>query len=188
MSVLSARAVDGVLELFDLLMTTELLSKAERQSKEEKLRRRYPQVSRNAGKLAEAARVLLEMVEIDQGIELGVVWDLIEAKVTGTVLRSAVAVIDELVPPGDAELDGQRAEELAGRFATVRPFLPRLMRGLAFGATPEGALLTSGGAGRARNRTSGSPTSQPCSRQYPNAEPSAVNRMLNVLADFAPHT
>jgi hypothetical protein len=79
------------------------------------------------------------MVEIDQGIELGVVWDLIEAKVTGTVLRSAVAVIDELVPPGDAELDGQRAEELAGRFATVRPFLPRLMRGLAFGATPEGA-------------------------------------------------
>ncbi|WP_432420531.1 DUF4158 domain-containing protein [Nocardia carnea] len=73
-SVLSARAVDDVLELFDLLMTTELLSKAERQSKEEKLRR-YPQVSRNAGKLAEAVRVLLEMVEIDQSIELGVVSD-----------------------------------------------------------------------------------------------------------------
>ncbi|NKY60933.1 Tn3 family transposase [Nocardia flavorosea] len=137
-SVLSARAVDDVLELFDLLMTTELLSKAERESKEEKLRR-YPRVSRNAGKLAEAVRVLLEMVEIDQGIELGVVWDLIEAKVTGAALRSAVAVIDELVPAGDAELDGQRAEELAGRFATVRPFLPRLIRGLAFGATPEGA-------------------------------------------------
>ncbi|WP_280443902.1 hypothetical protein [Nocardia brasiliensis] len=45
--VLSARAVDDVLELIDLLMTTELLSKAERESKEEELRR-YPQVSRNA--------------------------------------------------------------------------------------------------------------------------------------------
>lgn len=111
-----------------------------RWSKEEKLCR-YPQVSRNAGRLAEAVRVLLEMVEIDQGIELGVVWDLIEAKVAGTVLRSAVAVIDELVPPGDAELDGQRAEELAGRFATVRPFLARLMRGLVFGVTPEGAAV-----------------------------------------------
>ncbi|MFQ6329849.1 Tn3 family transposase [Nocardia sp. CWNU-33] len=137
-SVLGARAADDVLELFDLLMTTELLSKAERESKDEKLRR-YPRVSRNAGRLAEAVRVLLEMVEIDQGIELSIVWDLIEQKVTGTELRSAVAAIEELVPAGDAELDGQRMEELAGRFATVRPFLPRLMRTIVFGATPEGA-------------------------------------------------
>ncbi|MGV9667403.1 hypothetical protein [Nocardia niigatensis] len=50
------------------------------------------------------------------------------------------------------------------------------------------ALLVSGGAGRARNRTSGSPASQPCSRQYPHADASAVNRMLNVFADFPPHT
>ncbi|MGS2811046.1 Tn3 family transposase [Nocardia sp. MW-W600-9] len=137
-SVLSARAADDVLELFDLLMTTELLSKAERESKDEKLRR-YPRVSRNAGRLAEAVGVLLEMVEIDQDVALSVVWDLIETKVTGAELRSAVAVITELVPVGDAELDGQRAEELAGRFATVRPFLPRLMRIVSFGATADGA-------------------------------------------------
>src|SRR5664279_4932436 len=48
---LSARATDDALELFDLVMTTELLCKAERESKDEKLRR-YPRVSRNAGKLA----------------------------------------------------------------------------------------------------------------------------------------
>ncbi|WP_433662548.1 Tn3 family transposase [Nocardia sp. CA-128927] len=137
-SVLGSRASDDVLELFDLLMTTELLSKAERESKDEKLRR-YPRVSRNAGRLAEAVAVLLEMVEIDQGVELSVVWDLIEAKVSGAELRSAVAIITELVPLGDAELDGQRAEELAGRFATVRPFLPRLMRTIAFDATADGA-------------------------------------------------
>lgn len=121
-SVLGSRATDDVLELFDLLMTTELLSRAERESKDEKLRR-YPRVSRNAGRLAEAVAVLLEMVEINQQVELSVVWDLIEEKVSGAELRSAVAIITELVPVGDAELDSQRAEELAGRFATVRPFL-----------------------------------------------------------------
>ncbi|WP_280443903.1 hypothetical protein [Nocardia brasiliensis] len=34
---------------------------------------------------------------------------------------------------------GSAPEELAGPFATVRPFLARLVRGLAFGATPDGA-------------------------------------------------
>ena len=41
--VLSARATDDVLELFDLLMVTDLMSKAERESRDEKLRR-YPRV------------------------------------------------------------------------------------------------------------------------------------------------
>jgi len=113
---LSARATDDALELFDLVMTTELLSKAERESKDEKLRR-YPRVSRNAGKLAAAVRVLLEMSEVEPGISLEMVWDLIENAVTRSELRAAVAVIDELVPAGDAELNGQRLEELA----TVRP-------------------------------------------------------------------
>ncbi|WP_328401142.1 DUF4158 domain-containing protein [Nocardia sp. NBC_00403] len=48
--VLIGRATDDVLELFDLLMVTDLYSKAERESKDEKLRR-YPRVSRHAGKL-----------------------------------------------------------------------------------------------------------------------------------------
>ena len=89
---LSARATDDALELFDLVMTTELLSKAERESKDEKLRR-YPRVSRNAGKLAAAVRVLLEMSEVEPGISLEMVWDLIENAVTRSELRAAVAVI-----------------------------------------------------------------------------------------------
>ena len=126
------------MELFDLVMITELLSKAERESKDEKLRR-YPRVSRNAGKLAAAVRVLLEMSEVEPGISLEMVWDLIENAVTKSELRTAVAVIDELVPAGDAELNGQRLEELAGRLATVRPFLPLMMRTVEFGATTDGA-------------------------------------------------
>ena len=50
------------------------------------------------------------------------------------------------------------------------------------------ALLMSGGAGRARRRTNGSPANQPCARQYPHADASAVNRMLNVFPDLPPHT
>ncbi|MEV0111340.1 Tn3 family transposase [Nocardia sp. NPDC050799] len=137
---MTARAVDDVLEVFDLLMTTQLLAKAERQSKDEKLRR-YPRVSRNAGKLAAAVKVLLEMVEVDQDIGLGVVVDLIEQTVTCSELRHAVEAIDELVPAGDSELDGQRLTELAGKLSTVRPFLPGLMARVRFGATPDGALV-----------------------------------------------
>ena len=135
---MTARAVDDVLEVFDLLMTTKLLAKAERQSKDEKLRR-YPRVSRNAGKLAAAVKVLLEMVEVDQDVGLGVVVDLIEQTVTRSELRHAVEAIDELVPVGDSELDGQRLTELAGKLSTVRPFLPGLMTRVHFGATPDGA-------------------------------------------------
>lgn len=56
-------------------------------------------------------------------------------------LRAAVAAIDELVPPADAELDGQRMEEPAGRLATVRPFLPLLMETVEFGATGDGVAV-----------------------------------------------
>jgi hypothetical protein len=134
---LSARAADDVLELFDTLMTTELLSKAERESANEKLRR-YPRVSCNAGKLAAAVKLLLAL-DLDAG--LAAVWELIENEVPKHELRAAVAAIDELGPPTDAELDGQRMEELAGRLATVRPFLPLLMETVEFGATGDGVAV-----------------------------------------------
>ncbi|WP_327118915.1 Tn3 family transposase [Nocardia sp. NBC_01730] len=138
--VLIARATDDVLELFDLLMVTDLYSKAERESRDEKLRR-YPRVSRHAGKLAAAVKVLLEMTEVGPELSLEMIWDHIENAVTKSELRRAVAAIDELVPVDDAELDGQRLEELAGRMATVRTFLPPMMRVVEFGATAEGAAV-----------------------------------------------
>jgi hypothetical protein len=59
--------------LFDTLMTTELLPKAERESANEKLRR-HPRVSRNAGKLAAAVKVLLALEELDPDTGLAAVW------------------------------------------------------------------------------------------------------------------
>ncbi|MEV0032801.1 hypothetical protein [Nocardia sp. NPDC050793] len=135
-----ARAVDDVLEVFNLLMTGGLLGKAERQSKEEKLRR-YPRVSRNARKLASAVKVLLEMVEINSHVGLGMVCDIIEKTVTQSELRHAVEAIEELVPAGDAELARQRLAELAGKLRTVKPFLPLMMAKVVFGATPDGAAV-----------------------------------------------
>jgi TnpA family transposase len=140
--VLNARAIDDVLETFDMLMTTKLLSKAERESRDEKLRR-YPRVSRNAGKLAAAVKVLLEMVDINQDVGLGVVWDMIEKTVSRAELRHAVEAVDELVAADDAELDGQWLIEMAGKYATVRPFLPMLMDTIEFGATSDGAAVLS---------------------------------------------
>jgi hypothetical protein len=50
---LEAKAVNDALELFDLLMTSDLLARAARESRKEKLRR-YPRLSKDAGKLAPA--------------------------------------------------------------------------------------------------------------------------------------
>ncbi|WP_280199129.1 hypothetical protein [Nocardia cyriacigeorgica] len=135
---LRAKAIDDVLELFDLLMVTDLMAKAERQSKDEKLKR-YPRVSRNAGKLAQAVRVLLEMSENEPELSLDLVWDLIENTVSKAELRAALAAIDELVPQADPACDSQRLEELAGRYATVRGFLPAMLRHIDFGATADAA-------------------------------------------------
>ena len=113
--VLTGRATDGVLELFDLLMVADLMSKAERESRDEKLRR-YPRVSRYAGKLASAVKVLLEMTEAKPDLSLDMMWDLIENTATQSELRAAVAVIGELVPVDDAELNGQRLQRAGGAF------------------------------------------------------------------------
>ncbi|WP_327151567.1 Tn3 family transposase [Nocardia sp. NBC_01329] len=134
---LRSKAIDDALELFDLLMVTDLMAKADRQSKDEKLAR-YPRVSRNAGKLARAVRVLLEMGESAPHLSLEMVWDLIENTVSKAELRAALAAIDELVPQADPELDEQRFEELMNRFATVRSFLPAMMATIDFGATGAG--------------------------------------------------
>jgi hypothetical protein len=131
---LRARAIDDALELFDLLMVTTVMAKAERQSKDEKLKR-YPRVSRNAGKLARAVRVLLEMSETAPEVSLEMVWDLIENTVSKAELRAALAAIDELVPQADPEFNSQRLEELAARFGTVRTFLPAMLRTIDFGAS-----------------------------------------------------
>ena len=54
---LEGKATDDALELFDLLMTTDLLARAERESSKDKLRR-YPRMSRDGARCATAAATL----------------------------------------------------------------------------------------------------------------------------------
>lgn len=138
---LRSKAVDDVLELFDLLMVTDLMAKAERQSKDEKLRR-YPRVTRNAGKLARAVRVLLEMSEADPQLSLELVWDLIENTVSKSELRAALAAIDELVPQADPEFDEQRldGQGVAGDLDAQFLPLPGRDGGVGFGEDRAGAV------------------------------------------------
>ncbi|SNT47897.1 Tn3 transposase DDE domain-containing protein [Streptosporangium subroseum] len=145
---LTTRSVDDALDLLDLLIATKLLARAERESSKEKLRT-LPRVERASATLAEAVRVLIEatddQVDIATGEVLGPglasvdeVWARIEAVVPRRELTSALAAITELTPPADSDADEAWRAMLVSRFATVRPFLPRLCEMVQFGATAEG--------------------------------------------------
>jgi hypothetical protein len=134
--VLQARATDDAVELFDVLMTTELLARAQRQTRDEQARR-YPRVSKDAGKLAAAVGVLLEATTWGPEITLELVWDAIEAVVSRAELRTAVANITDIVPTPGTDPDAEWRATLVDRFAVVRPFLPMLCTAIAFGATAE---------------------------------------------------
>ena len=133
---LQARATDDAVELFDVLTTTELLARAQRQTRDEQALR-YPRVSKDAGKLAAAVGVLLEATTWGPKITLELVWDAIEAVVSRAELRTAVANITDVVPAPGADPTAEWRATLVGRFAVVRPFLPMLCTAIAFGATAE---------------------------------------------------
>ncbi|MFN2506942.1 MAG: Tn3 family transposase, partial [Acidimicrobiales bacterium] len=133
---LEAKATDDALELFDLLMTNDLLARAQRESKAEKVRR-YPQVSKDAGRLAAAVAVLLDAAESGTDVSLEAIWDAIEKVVSRAELRSAVANIAEVVPAPGADPDAEWRAALVERYGVVRRFLPQLCATIEFGATAE---------------------------------------------------
>jgi TnpA family transposase len=133
---LEAKATDDALELFDVLMTTDLLARAHRESREEQVRR-YPAVSKDASKLAAAVAVLLKAAESGAEISLESIWEAIEKVVSRSELKAAVANIIEVVPAPDADQDAEWRATLIQRYPTVRRFLPQLCATIEFGATPE---------------------------------------------------
>jgi TnpA family transposase len=134
---LEARAIDDALELFDLLMTTELLGKAHREADKETVRR-HPKLAKASSRLAAAVEVLLEAADWGEQVRLEQVWEAIEAIMPRSELRAAVATVTELVPPPGADEDAGWRAELAGRIATVSGFCKRLPEVIEFGANTEG--------------------------------------------------
>ena len=132
---LEAKATDDCLELLDLLMVTELLGKAERESVKEKARQ-HPRLARASAKLATAVEVLLDATADGGELGLSEVWELIDAVVSRGELRAAVAAITELVPP-DTDDDGVQRAQLATRIATVTGFLKTLTAVIEFGSNAD---------------------------------------------------
>ena len=139
---LEARTVDDALELFDVLMTNDLLARAARQSRKEKLRR-YPRLSKDAGKLAAAVGVLLDALDQEEQLPLDLIWEEIETKVSREELRAAVTHLMEVAQPPDADPDGEWRAALVDRYASVRAFVPTLCETIRFGATADAAGLLS---------------------------------------------
>ena len=83
---LEGKATDDALELLDVVMTTQLLARAQRQSAKDQAKR-YPRVSREACKLAAAVEVLLTATEAEQDMPIDRIWDLIEDVVPRSELR-----------------------------------------------------------------------------------------------------
>jgi hypothetical protein len=137
---LQARATDDALELLDFLMTHELLAKAHRQSREETVRR-YPEVSRDAGKLAAAMAVLLKVTDAGAPISLEEIWRAIEEVVPRTDLRAAVDNLRQVVPAPNEDPNAEWRGALVQRYGVIRRFLPQLVATIEFGATAEAGPL-----------------------------------------------
>jgi TnpA family transposase len=136
---LEAKATDDALELFDLVMTSELLARAERQSAQDKAKR-YPRVTRDAGRLAAAVDVLLQASELEPDVTVPRLWELIEDVVSRVELRAAVANIHEVLPPGvDPDAEWQAA--LCRRLPLARKFVRPLAETIEFGATADAAKV-----------------------------------------------
>jgi len=133
---LEARSIDDCLELLDLLMVTELLGKAERASKDEKVRQ-HPRLARASAKLAAAVDVLLEATGGGETIGVADLWGLIETVASRAELQAAVAVISEIVPPPEGDDEGAARALLATRIAMVSGFLKTLTAVIDFGASAD---------------------------------------------------
>jgi hypothetical protein len=135
---LEAKTTDDALELFDVIMTSELLAKAERRSNADKVKR-FPRVSKDASKLAAAITVLLDAEEWgDKGLTVDRLWAAIENVVSRAELRASVANINAVVPPG-SDPDGEWRAILMTRYPLVRRFLRLLVETVEFGASADAA-------------------------------------------------
>jgi hypothetical protein len=147
---LAPRALDDALDVFDGLLATKLLGRAEREAREA-VRDRLRDLLHRLARLAAASTVLavviqhlLDALVTDDAVPLAELWRRIERLVGGEpALTAAVATVVALAPAPDAAEDADAAwrAELVKRYGTVRPFLPRLPAVVGFGAVEEGRAV-----------------------------------------------
>jgi TnpA family transposase len=138
---LEATAVDDTLDLFALLMATRLFSPARRASAEQRLAM-LPRLEKASKTVARAGRVLLDALAAaeDSGgrLDVAALWAAVERVAPRSIVAEAIDLVDELVPDDDGSADSAMRAALAGRYNTVRPFLPLLGEATALHAAPGG--------------------------------------------------
>jgi TnpA family transposase len=149
---LEGAAVDDALLLFDLLMSTKLLARAERISVREQLRA-LPRFRKAASTVARVAGMLRDAAEADEelaaqaeadGIDmervyLAQVWAEIERVASREELAKALATVAELIPDAEEDDDAAWRAELVKRYQTVRGFLESLSQAIPWGCVEAGA-------------------------------------------------
>ncbi|MGN9789147.1 hypothetical protein ACTMTF_47695 [Nonomuraea sp. ZG12] len=142
-------AVDDALLLFDLLMSTKLLSQAGRAGEKEKLRT-LPRLRVAAARLATAWAIVRDTPPTrvcDDGgpkdTTASEVVDAVVQVVSREQLEAALATIAELLPLPTDEDDGdlEWRAELVERYGTVKPFIEQLASVIPWGATAVGSPI-----------------------------------------------
>lgn len=146
---LEAVSVDDALLLFDLLMTTKLLSQASRAGDKEKLKS-LPRLRVAAARLAAAWAIVRDTPQTKVGQD-GAEKDTTATEVVDAVvqvvsreqLEAALETVAELLPLPSTEDDGdlEWRAELVDRYATVKPFIEQLASVVPWGATAAGSPI-----------------------------------------------
>lgn len=137
---LEGSSVDDALLLFDLLMSTKLLSGAVRKSDREKLKT-FPRLKTAAARMAAAWAVVLRERLGDEAVpEL---MAAVEQVISRAGLAAAVETVRALLPPAEDDDDGEDEwrSALLDRYATVRPFIELLAAVIPWGCTEAGARV-----------------------------------------------
>ncbi len=133
-SVFEATAQDEALDLLDGLMRT-LWTRATRAGERERLRT-LRDLDTAALQLREACLVLLDGTYPDPQVR-----EKVYGQVAQKVLVQACALVGELAHPAE---DEPQYQQLLGKYATVRSFLPTLLSTVTFQATPAGRPILEG--------------------------------------------
>jgi Domain of unknown function (DUF4158) len=134
---LQAASIDDCLELFDLIMTSELLGKAERETRRRRARE-HPRLARASAKLARVVGKLLEASGSEEMVRVSDLWREIGTVASREELRLAVATVDELVPHVDEDDEGDVRARLSERIRMVSGFLRELCEVIELGSNAEG--------------------------------------------------
>ena len=166
---LEAKSVDDALELLDLLMSAELLNKAQREADRDKARKHPGSPGRPPGSRWRWRRCSTPTAGAAPTMNRGCRRSGRRSRRSSRAdLRAALTIVSETVPPPGAEDPDDWQAELLGRYQTVAGFLKLLPSVISFGRPPR--------ARRCSRRCEPCPTCSPTGASCPTAHSRPADR------------